>query len=73
MTESKKVCAYFLYNSLKEAVEIPTKGSCYHMFWGKIGQHQTAVPVTFDCTNICFREDDFFILAWGGGGNSTKI
>ena len=65
--ESKKVYAYFLCNSLKEAVEIPTKGSCYHMFGANIGRHQTAVQVTFDGTNVCFKDDDLFILAWGRG------
>ena len=61
--KSKKFYTYFLYNILKEAVEIQTKGSCYHMFRGEIGRHQTAVPFTSDGTNICFQDDDLFIFA----------
>jgi len=63
--KNKKVYAYFIYNSLNEVVEIPTDRSCYHTFAGKIGRHQTSVPVIYDGTNVSFNDEDLFIFAWG--------
>ena len=43
--------------------------SCYHTFAGKIGRHQTSVPIIYDGTNVSFNDEDLFIFAWGAGNN----
>ena len=71
-SETKEVYAYFLYNSLDVAVRIPEHHSCYHMFGGKMGVHQTSVPVVLDGDKVRIYDDNIFIFAWGGGGAASS-
>ena len=70
--ETKKVFAYFLYNSLQCGVRIPLKRSCYHTFGGNMGVHQTSVPITFDGKYVRFNDPDLFIFAWGNGKSRVR-
>ena len=53
------------------AVRIPEYSSCYHMFGGKMGVHQTSVPVILG-DYVTVQEKDIFIFAWGGGGPKSS-
>ena len=65
--ENKKVFAYFIHNSLCVVVKMPCQNSCYHMLGGKIGAHQTSVPVILDGEKARICDNDVLIFAWGGG------
>ena len=63
---NKILLAFFYYNSLKVAVQFPEE-SCYHIFGGIFGCHQTTYLVTFDCKFVRYNDDDLLIFAWRGG------
>ena len=58
--------AYFIYNILSVAVEIPSDQSGYHTF-DDYHNHQTSVPFVKTDNHIYFNQDDTYIFAWGNG------
>ena len=71
--KNKQAFVYFLYNDLGIAVKIPAGKGCYHTFSGNFGNHQTAVPVTFDGSTVSFNDDNLFVFAWGNGKSEERV
>ena len=69
---SKRLSAYFIYNSLSVVVEIPHDHSCYHTFDASYHNHQTSVPFVETDTHIYFNDDSTFIFAWGNGKSARR-
>ena len=42
------------------------------MFGGKMGVHQTSVPVILEGDNIMVQDKDIFIFAWGAGSPKSS-
>ena len=64
--------AYFLYNTLLEAVQIPTEESCYHTFDASYTNHQTSVPLVENEIYVYFGHQFAFVFAWGNGKSEKR-
>ena len=64
--------AYFIYNSLSVAVQIPSDESAYHTFDASYHNHQTSVPFVETKSHVCFQDDDTYIFAWGNGKSDRR-
>jgi len=71
-SSTKIALAFFIYNDLGAAVQIPTNEGYYHTFGGTLGRHQTAVPITVEEEIIRFNDSDLFVFALGNGKTSKK-
>ena len=69
----KRAIAYFIFNDVSAAVEIPTNVGCYHTFAGFMEEHQTAVPITFDGKFVIFDDPEMNVFAWGAGKSVKRI
>ena len=71
--EKNHLRAFFLYNSLGIAIEIPHKQSCYHTFDATSCTHQTTIPILEEEQSISFHNENLSIFAWGNGKCAKRV